>query len=193
MRKLITLGIVLAFSSGMALGGPLAGAAGVFDGWTGSTSFTDGDNLTGYVDWAVYAPGDFTYAGYAPTAGEMVYAFQLYTTGSDAIHSLTVALANPADNPGSFADLAGDAATSATMNATSVTWTFGGIGPGGNSEGLAFSSPYVPEDYYGIVIDGGSYALVIPLPSPSNVEIPEPATLGLLAMGGLALLRKRRV
>ena len=73
-------GHTAAYNDGL---GPSAGA------WTATTAFDNGVGLSGTVDWAVFGPGDFPYAGYAPPAGELVYAFQIFSTGTDAIHSLT--------------------------------------------------------------------------------------------------------
>ena len=39
-------------------------------------------------------------------AGEFTYVYQIHNTGTDVISSLAVALANPADNIGSFSDVA---------------------------------------------------------------------------------------
>ena len=57
--------------------------------WPGSTPFVnaEGSGLEGYVDWAVYAPGVFPYSGYDATANEMVYAYQIFNTGTLAISS----------------------------------------------------------------------------------------------------------
>jgi hypothetical protein len=179
--------------------GALNGHASAFDDgsmvWTGSTPFDNGTGLSGYVDWAVFAPGVFPYggSGYTPTAGEMVYTYQLFSTGADPVSSFSVALENPADNVGSFSGLSGDAVSNTVLlPGVKAEWQFTGITTGGNSEGLAFSSPYVPKELFGIAIDGGTFSIVIPVPTPSDTEIPEPATMSVLALGGLALLRRRK-
>ena len=199
MKRNFWIGLVIAVSAATAGAGDLDGHADAFDDgstvWSGSTSFDNGVGVAGYVDWAVFAPGDFPYpgTGYAPTAGEMVYTYQLFSTGADAISSFSVALENPADNIGSFSGLTGDAVINTVLlPGVKAEWQFAGVTTNSNSEGLAFSSPYVPKDLFGLAVNGGTFSVVIPLPTPSDVEIPEPATLSVLALGGVALIRRRR-
>lgn len=158
--------------------------------WTSSTPFDNGAGLSGFVDWAVFGPGDFPFAGYSPTAGELTYAYQVFSTGADAIHAFTLNLGNPANNIGSFGDLGGEAPSSATLGAQAV-WNFAGLDIGENSSGLAFSSLNVPESFFGILINGGTTSVAFPLPVPSPNDIPEPASLALMAIGGVAILRRR--
>lgn len=188
-------GLAVGLAAGSAQAGALNGHANAYDDggtvWTGSTSFDSGVGLSGYVDWAVFAPGDFPYAGYTPDAGELVYAFQVFSTGTDAAHSLTLNDPNGEMNDvGSFADLAGEAPISTALG-TQAEWNFDGLATGENSIGLAFSSTKVPTDLFGIVTNGGSFAITIPLPVPSQNDIPEPASLALLGIGGLMMLRRR--
>ena len=164
MRKTLLSALVVGLFAATAGAGALDGHAAAFDDgsvvWSGSTSFDDGGGVVGYVDFAVFAPGDFPYGGtgYTPTAGEMVYAYQVFSSGTDPLSSFTMALTNPADNPGSFTGLPGDAAGPIAL----ADWHFAGITMGNNSEGLAFSSPYVPKDLFGLVIDGGTFSVAIP-------------------------------
>ena len=164
---------------------------GVGGAWTSTTAFDNGADLSGTVDWAVFAPGDFPFAGYSPTAGEMTYAFQIFGTGTDEIHSFSLNDPNgEADNIGSFADLAGEAPSSVVLGVQAV-WNFVGLNAGENSIGLAFSSIKTPADLFGILVNGGNFVLAIPLPVPSTIDFPEPASLALLGAGGLLMLRRR--
>lgn len=173
--------------------------------WTGSTSFSNPFDLTGYVDWAVFGPGDFPAAfaglGYTPTSGELTYLYQVFSTGTEAVSELDVALNGPADNIGSFALNPGDVSPTAQqfipagVPGGTAAWEFNtGVDTGENSYILIFSSPNVPENYLGLTIDSGSSALVVPLPTPSGNPLPEPASVVLVACGlaCLAAFKVRR-
>ncbi len=196
----LALGLVGAVSFGSsASAGVLNGHASAFnDGngpsagaWTATTAFDNGVGLSGTVEWSVFGPGAFPFAGYTPTAGELAYAFQVFSTGTSAIHSLTLNDPNGgADNIGTFADLAGEAPTSVALG-TQAEWNFLGLDAGENSIGLAFSSIKTPASLFGVVVNGGSFAVAIPLPVPGSVDIPEPASVALMGLGGLMMLRRR--
>jgi hypothetical protein len=175
--------------------------------WHGTTAYqgyfdppfnTDPSGLTGYVDWAVYAPGTFPggFSGYTPNINEFVYTYQVDNTGTAALSQLIVQTINTASNAGSFtgnngfgavAGVAPDTATATPF--VSVEWTFfsNGVPSGSTSEGLAFSSPHSPVMASGVVIDDGTFAFVVPLPSSDGPIIPEPSTM-VLASCGLAVL-----
>ncbi len=196
--------LVVVLSLGMFAASAQAGAldahGGAYGPWTGSTAFDNGLGLAGYVDFAVFAPGAFPYggAGYTPTAGELTYVFQVFNTGTEPITSMWDALFNTANNIGFFTSLGGDGTISTLLvppPGGKAEWTFDGVGGGGStgfSQGLVFSSLKVPEMKFGLVINGGMFEPVVPLPTPSAVDIPEPMTLSLLGVGALALLRRRR-
>jgi len=175
--------------AGALFNNPNAGPPPLF---TGSTPFTVG-TLSGYVDYAVFSPGQFPYAGYTPTAGELTYAYQIFVTGTAPLSSFELALTDPADHIGAFNDLGGTPPNSTTLNPLiSAKWTFPGIPTGGMSQGLAFSSPRLPDSLFATAVDTGQSTFIIPLPSPGPVGIPEPATLGLAAVGCLMLGLRRR-
>ena len=117
----LALGVACVFAFGAsAQAGALNGHALAYAGWTGTTAFDNGAGLSGTIDWTVFAPGDFPYAGYSPTAGEAVYAFQIYSTGTSSIHSLTLNEATgTGNNIGSFGDLGGEAPTASSIGARS--------------------------------------------------------------------------
>ena len=168
--------------------------------WHGSTPFSNVFGLVGYVDWAVYAPGSFPggFAGYTPTPGELAYAYQVFVTGTLELSSAGIAIEvpNPADNIGTFSGggVSGDAPISISFSGApdSADWEFTGILPPGSSQGLAFSSPNIPMDYFGSVIDGGTFAFIVPLPSPSPIKLPEPGSIALLGLSAIGLLFARR-
>jgi hypothetical protein len=153
--------------------------------WKGTTSFQSGDDpdLKGYVKWIVFDQGAFPFAGYAPTPGELTYAYQIYCTGSAALSNYSVFLENAADNLSWFSDPAlgvtgvAPSATSGLVWPGSAWWDFTAIEQGQNSLGLVYSSPNKPEDFSSIVINHGNFSVAEPVPSPSPNPIPEPGTM----------------
>jgi hypothetical protein len=146
--------------------------------------------LGAYVEWAVYAPGAFPFAGYTPTPGEFTYAYQLFSTRPAAISNFTVGLDNLADNIGTFVD-GGNGVTGiqpldpphlyGPLPGGSASWDFDGITQDGHSCGLVFSSPYAPLENLAVIVNHGEFRTGL-APSPSN-GVPEPATLWLLGSG----------
>jgi len=162
--------------------------------WAGSVTFTDGFDLSGYIDFAVFKAADFNSnfpaLGYAP-ADSLVYTYQLFVTGSDFASAQIVGVTNPASAIGQF-NIGDVAANAMDLSSGIAEWDFPGILTGESSYGLAFSSPNKPEYGAGLTFDGGSGVLTT-LPTPSANAIPEPASFLLLACGSLMLfvLRKR--
>jgi len=157
--------------------------------------------LKGTVDYAVYTNTAFQTEwgglGYNPT-GAVVYVYQVFPDPNSAtltsfnVSHLSVHIENPAGEVGSFTIGGGQLPSSAGIGALgppSADWAFNPeIVPGASSAGLAFSSPYTPIMRYGSLVDGGTQADVIPLPTPGTSGIPEPGTIVLLVIGALFCL-----
>ena len=187
--------------------------------WTGSTSIADPMSiLTATIEWAVFSTEawpdtGFTGLGYTPTAGEFVYCYQVENTGMAPIAKYAVKMldSNEANNIGSF-DLGGLAPKPApafggpppNLDTANWEWVYPlnppasrNLMPGQVSDGLAYSSINKPMEYDFLVHDGGIGVEHIVedgdpgVPSPSD-EIPELATLALLAVGFVAVLRRKR-
>jgi hypothetical protein len=200
MRSNLLVAILGLFVSTSVMAGPLNGhpdALSPLPIHTGSTMFNNGGTLQGYVDYAVFAPGDFPYppsSGYTPTAGQLTYAYQVFVTGQAPVSSFEMVLLDQANNIGWFETGVGGVTPvgTALTSMVSAKWTFPGIQQGDHSFGLAFSSPNIPQQLFATVVDTGQAGPVIPLPSPSNQSIPEPASLSLAAIGCLMLGMRRR-
>jgi hypothetical protein len=168
--------------------------------WHGSTPFASSD-LNGTVEWAVYAPGVFPFAGlgYTPPATEMTYVYQIVVAGPSPVSTLDVAFVDagrPKDTIGAFPLGAGEwAPTEMALNPTTAHWFFAGIPATSSSYALVFASPNKPEPYIGSLVNEGLGAIANPLPSPSTIPFPEPSTVtltivGLLSLGSWWLVRR---
>jgi hypothetical protein len=165
----------LAYNDG---NGPAGGA------WRGSSPFVN-DGLSGTVDWAVFTASAFNslpgLSGYTATAGELVYAHQIFTAGTLGATQMDIVLAgNPAGDGGSFTatGISGVSAFFAFADSVGATWLLDAetdtLTP---SEGLVYSSPNRPQ-LTGIptLLDGGvSAAGSLPIGIPGPNPIPEPA------------------
>ena len=220
----------LALLSAPALAGPLAVDTNSYLGiWHSSTPYqgyfdppdnTDPSGLSGYIDWAVYAPGAFPVGftgenGWSPAIDEYVYTYQLYETDppegvtpAPASQFIMTVVDDSANNIGEFSGdggfgqvggnalsiLADDLAISVDDGAQ--WYWYVGIDSGYNSYGLAFTSPNPPMLSDGTTIDDGTFGFVVPVPTPQGANVPEPGTLTLVTLGfaGLALgwLRRRK-
>jgi hypothetical protein len=192
MRIVIVNLLVLVLLSGVAFAGPLATDPNAYNAWCGSTVMQSANgSLKVPVDYCVYGPGQFSYPGlgYTPTPGEFVYAYQMFVEGPTDVITFSVALdmGGSGDNEGSWEINDGDVApdSSGLDEGIEVYWQWNsGLLTGEKSYGLAFSSLYAPTWGNGGVFNSGSGASG-DVPVPSDV-IPEPATLGLLLVGGIA-------
>lgn len=173
-----------------------ASSGGAIAGFTGTQLFDDdffGFTVSANVDYAVFAPGTFPFAD--PSGGtDYVYAYQIENLDSD-VNKLTVGLDGdePLGSIGFISDVGlTDPTASAYVGAgpTSAAWDFtspGALTINNSSAVLFFTSSAAPE-WDSATVDA-AWANSQNLPSP----LPEPAALGLMAMGlGLACVRRRR-
>ena len=157
--------------------------------WVGTTNMAKGQ-LEADVDWVVNAP--------VLMNGQMQfeYLYQVKSLDSLPVILLTVNLlpGNAVDEVlgcGSFLTQAGDIAPSGAFLSGSppsgANWNFDGLVAGDDSYALNYWSINEPRNSSGLIQNGGLYADGA-LPCP----VPEPASLSLLAVGLLALVRRRR-
>jgi len=197
-RKLLIAIFAVILTASPAFAGALNGHAGAFnDGsitWTGSAPFSNAFGVSGYVDWTVFGPGGFPYSpSFAVGPDELVFAYQVFNTGTVTIASFAVSLVGPAVDMGSFSDLSGEAVINTVLiPGSKARWEFDGISPEQASEGLALSSTHLPQLLFGFPVGGGTFAVAMDIPSPSGTPTPEPTSLVLIAAGGLSLLRARK-
>jgi hypothetical protein len=208
--------VVFALGGMVAVAGPLATNPNAYiDGdnvqWHGSTDFDDdgdasdleGDGLEGNIDWAVFTAAafnaDYPDSGYIPPAGQMVYTYQVNVAGRSPLSSLSVGIDNePTGSIGAFSGggVTGIEPIGKSLSLASANFSFLGesILVGSTSSGLVYSSPMEPMEFFGSVIDGGSSAIVVPLPTPSSTAyVPEPATVALAGLALLLIAAVRRV
>ncbi|MGB2975715.1 MAG: PEP-CTERM sorting domain-containing protein [Phycisphaerae bacterium] len=197
---------VLLGCAGLATAGPIAGDPNAMPAWQGTQQFyaTSGvRTLQVDVEYAVYAPGNYGLSGTDPSGDtQYVYAYQVFNDlgGNRPVSSFSVGLDPTANVANSGFDagsgtLGGTAPTASgfiDVPPTSALWSFllNTIDPPPANEYstvLLFTSPYGPQWAPATVIDGG-LGNTQDLPSPT----PEPATLALMALGGVGLLARRR-
>lgn len=199
------LACALALCATPSFAGYLAGDTSAYAGWYGSSSFDDGAELKGYVDWAVYAPGSwpasFNFGSFSLDTSQLLYTYEVFSEGDDPVTFSLVPINGPGQDAGWFtgtgvsSSVDGEVPTSwFVADFSAAFWTFDGLTTGEQSKGLMFTSPNIPEMSSALMQDGGSSAIALDVPAPSPVEIPEPGTmtLAILGLASLGLLRLRR-
>jgi len=203
----------LALLARTAPAGPLATDPAAIAGWTGTASFLGTNGVTTLmadVDYAVYAPGQFSLSNALgdpldPSSGtQYVYAYEIFNDVGGNTFSRNLSIAILGDIPGIVQNLSDDATTpegGVVPNLiqfvpenppfTNVKWTFNDpvIAVGQHSDILLFTSPFGPHFLTAGMQGGSATVATAPLPSPT----PEPTTILLGCLGAGALLASRLV
>jgi hypothetical protein len=159
--------------------------------------FSDSSQLYGYVDYAVYSPGNFT--GSASFPDKFFYCYQIFNSPTSSnIARFIVNLDSDviAYSPDYFIFSEDDIQPNyASIQQNDVVYMFNGrITADHNSYVLFFASDVGPEIYPGTIIETvfGSTTVRIPIPATEPDPAPEPASLLILALASPALLKTRR-
>jgi len=195
--------LVFLFTAGSAMGGILQSDPNGMAGWQGVQPFRSLMNILSVnIEYCVYETGtDFAASwGVDPTggSGDYVYAYQIFNDldphpsplMQGSLSSFSVKI-DGNEQIGVVSALGGSGVSpsSASQTATVVVWDF--LNPTLNypsvSDVLYFTSPFGPEAAFGAV-SGSGLADQQPLPSAA----PEPATIGMLALGAFFICGRRR-
>lgn len=164
---------------------------------SGTVSFVGDSDWTGYVDYAVYAPDEYTSLGDHPDEEtKYIYAYQIFndSTSTVTVSHLSIGLASDAGADNVWYDTTyGESGGSIPVLSWlvgnppgSVQWV-GSWAPGTHSTVLLFSSPNNYTWDSATMANGGK-GDTHDLPSP----LPEPAVLILLCGGIVPMLLKHR-
>ncbi|MCK4602955.1 MAG: PEP-CTERM sorting domain-containing protein [Phycisphaerae bacterium] len=204
MRKVISVLSFVLICAASTEAGPLAGDGNAMASWQGTLDVTydeGGDVLHALLDYAVFLPTMYP-GDVADMDSQYVYAYQLFIENDTtvALTFFSIGLDSSASafnigedvSVGQPGELSGVSPALVSIGSSSAQWLFGWgtgaeIDPGEHSTVLVFTSPYGPLWDTTTMANGGFPTPVGLLPSP----VPEPATLSLLALGGLALMRRR--
>ena len=168
--------------------------------WQGGNNYNK-DGVQAFVEYAVYDTTASTYHGVLdgakdgfvnPGTGQYIYAYQVLNLGQDLqpIMAFQLLGGNPAlaSGIGSARDGSGTDIVP-TNNGTSFLWTFknGVFVFNEHSAFMVFSTDKSPVEgtlKLSTLADYGN--------KPPTTDIPEPATLAMLAAGAIGLMRKRK-
>lgn len=153
--------------------------------------------LAGFVDYAVYAPGD--YSGSISFPDQYVYAYQFFNndTSEIGIDFFSVGVLpditvfNVLDDPLFAYGVPGGVRPSVEFALTeSVLYLFqlDNVAADEHSSVLLFTSDREPMMGAGVVSGGITGGVIVELPTPA----PEPVTVALLGLGAMLAARRRR-
>ncbi|MFA6186607.1 MAG: hypothetical protein WC770_05270 [Phycisphaerae bacterium] len=167
---------------------------GAYSGTTAFNLLNGTSVLNVDVEYAVFAPGD--YAGNDISGGsDYIYAYQIF---SGSTSNVTVDFFSVGVPAGSINAVATDTGYGALGGVNPLAFNFtqsagymfiySALNPGLHSTVLLFSSVHSPAMGFGTV-SGGGLSGIGALAAPSL--LPEPATVCILSLGALSLIRRK--
>jgi hypothetical protein len=164
--------------------------------WAGTAYFSNG-NLSAEVEWCVDWPSGSVYG-----VDEFIYKYQVTSTGTAPIKQFSVGMldSNEANDigyqlaPSPASQIQPDDAyfLGSGEELDQAIWDWTSLDNGEASYQLQYESVNAPTmDIFapGRIVDDGTGAMAL-VPTPAD-EIPEPVTLGLLALGTLGMISRR--